>query len=90
MKQSILQYLLQNLLAFDQQLNTLLGGWADETLSARAYRSELSGRFFGRITRPVIDTIFVSLTLGRERDHCAQAFRSEIARTQNHPTYRGM
>lgn len=29
--------------AFDQLVNTLLGGWADETLSARAWRHKLDG-----------------------------------------------
>lgn len=28
----------QVMVAVDQLVNTLLGGWADETLSARAYR----------------------------------------------------
>ena len=33
--------------AFDQLVNTLLGGWADETLSARAWRHKLDGRGHG-------------------------------------------
>ena len=33
----------QVMVAIDQLVNTLLGGWADETLSARAWRHKLDG-----------------------------------------------
>lgn len=68
-------YLWQNVLAIDQLTNTLLGGFADETLSSRAYRAELNGTWWGRWTRPMIDGLF----FWQER-HCAAAFRSEMSR----------
>ena len=33
-------YFLQILIALDQLTNTIFGGWADETLSARCYREK--------------------------------------------------
>ena len=37
-----MNWLLQILVGVDQLGNTLLGGWADETISARAYRQQTS------------------------------------------------
>lgn len=70
-------YVKQNLIAIDQLVNTLLGGHADETLSSRAYRAEVKGRFFGRIMRPVIDSIFFF-----DKDHCYNSYVSELNRNQ--------
>lgn len=64
----------QILIAVDQLLNTLLGGWADETLSARAWR--------GGWHRP-IDTIFFW-----QRQHCYNSYLSERNRAQMPPEYR--
>lgn len=69
------RYLWQNALALDQLANTLLGGYADETLSSRAYRADQSGRPWGKITRPLIDTLFFWQT-----DHCHNAWVSEVQR----------
>lgn len=68
-------YLMQNLIALDQTGNALLGGWADETLSSRAYRADRDGRLFGRIFRPLIDALFFF-----EKEHCKNAYLSEIRR----------
>ena len=38
------RYLKQVLIAFDQLVNALLGGWADESLSAHAWRQHLEGK----------------------------------------------
>lgn len=70
----------QTLIALDQLLNALIGGWADETLSSAAYRSEQKGYFWGKITRPSIDTIFFWQT-----NHCYQAYLSERQRLQSPP-----
>lgn len=70
-------YLKQNLIAIDQLVNTLLGGYADETLSSRAYRAEAKGRIMGRIMRPTIDAIFFF-----DKDHCYNAYISELNRKQ--------
>ena len=60
----------QILIAVDQLANTLIGGWADETLSARAWREQW------RI-RPLIDTVFFF-----DPDHCRASFESERLRLQ--------
>lgn len=70
-------YLLQNLIAIDQRLNALLGGWADETLSSRAWRAYYDKKPFGLFFKPVIDTIFFF-----QKDHCFKAYLSE--RTDRH------
>ncbi|WP_308774957.1 pseudouridine synthase [uncultured Bilophila sp.] len=36
----------RTLIAVDQLINTLLGGWPDETLSSRCYRWARDGVFF--------------------------------------------
>ena len=67
-------------LAIDQLANAILAGSADETLSARAWRTEQRGRILGKLLRPCIDLLFFALTLGRQRDHCAGAYRAEQSR----------
>ena len=71
------KYILQNLIAVDQLLNTILYGSADETLSARAWRAEQKGRVFGKIFRPLIDTL-----LFFDKDHCYNSYLSEFNRRQ--------
>lgn len=76
--------LLQVLIALDQLANAILAGWADETLSSRAYRNDsLAGKRRWRIARRVIDTLFFW-----EVDHCFHAFMSEVDRRQYPPSYR--
>ena len=71
----------QILIAFDQLINTLFGGMADETLSARAYRLELErGRSWAR---KLIDGI-----LFFDKDHCKESYESEILRRQLPPSMR--
>ena len=57
-------------IAIDQLANTLLGGMADETLSARAHRT-------GSVLEPVIDTLFFWQT-----GHCFESYISEKERKQ--------
>lgn len=71
----------QILIAIDQLINTLFGGMADETLSARAYRLELErGRSWAR---KLIDGI-----LWFDKDHCKESYESEILRRQLPPSMR--
>jgi len=72
----------QVLIAFDQLLNALLGGWADETLSSHAYRLEQEGKSFG-FMRKVIDTI-----LWFDPNHCEASFENETKRMQSPPEAR--
>lgn len=64
--------MLQILIAIDQLANALLGGWADETLSARAYR--LRERRFWRWAESAINALFFDET------HCLDAYLSEKSR----------
>lgn len=72
----------QVLIAIDQLFNTLLGGWADETLSARSWRlRETSKRW--KVAHRVIDALFFF-----EKDHCYNSYVSEAMRNQLPVEYR--
>ena len=91
----------QVFVAADQLVNAILAGWADETLSARAFRlgrrdklADRWGRW--RIAEMLIDWLFlpedVVLAI---RDsawplirHCERAYVNEHDRTQLPPEYR--
>lgn len=64
----------QVLVAIDQLLNTLIGGMADETLSARAYRRYLRGKPW---CARIINIIFFW-----QENHCKEAYESELERSQ--------
>lgn len=79
-------YFWQLLIAIDQLLNTLLCGWADETLSSRAYRkSEYSKNPLWKFVRRFIDLVFA---LFNDFDHCEKAFINESARMHLPQYYR--
>jgi hypothetical protein len=78
------RWLLQNGLAFDQQLNALTGGYADETLSSRAYRTDRDGKPWGRFWRPVIDLLFA----WQGPEHCRRAYEKERQRIHLPPEMR--
>lgn len=66
----------QVLIAIDQLINTLIGGMADETISARAYRK-------GWVRRAAfINWLF------RDPKHCHDAYEAEKQRTQAPKDYR--
>ena len=68
--------LAQVLIAFDQLANAICGGWADETLSSRAYRESPRVEKF-------INTLFFW-----DKDHCYESYVSEQLRTQLPPELR--
>lgn len=70
----------QLLIGIDQLANTLTGGWADETLSSRAYRLAVDGTTW---PMRVIDTLFFW-----DKNHCESAFDSERLRLQAPPELR--
>lgn len=72
----------QILIAIDQLFNALFGGWADETLSSRAWRQQ-DRKTYWHILRIVIDCLFFW-----EADHCRQAYESELNRSQLPPEFR--
>lgn len=75
-------YLKQVLIAFDQLINALLGGWADESLSAHAWRLHLEGK--RDWPYQLIDTL-----LFFDDNHCRESYESEIERNQLPPSMRG-
>lgn len=72
----------QVLVAFDQLGNALLGGYADETISSRAYRhAEIKKD--RRWPMVLIDHLFFW-----QDQHCKQAYESEVERQQLPPSMR--
>jgi hypothetical protein len=80
------KYFLQILIALSQLGNSILGGYADETMSSRAYRTEQKGKFFGKFFRPIIDWLFE--TLFNDAFHCENSYVSEKLMRQVHPEIR--
>ena len=64
----------QIVVAVDQLLNTLCGGWADETLSSRAWRLSASSKGWAW-TRRAIDGVFFW-----QDGHCEASYQSEVER----------
>lgn len=79
-------YIEQVFIALDQLANALIPpidgtlSWADETLSARAYRAHRDGKILGKLFMPVIDLLFFWQGPG----HCRNAYIKEFER-KNYP-----
>lgn len=72
--------ILHILIAFDQFIFCLLTlgwSWPDETISARCYRAEQLGKWYGKVFRPFFDFIFSPF----EDNHCYESYMSEITRS---------
>lgn len=67
-------------ISLDCWLNTLLRGWHHETLSSRAWRAWSKGLLFGKITRPIIDILFIWQS--GKMDHCKRHYEAEVARSE--------
>lgn len=74
-------YLKQVLIAFDQLINAIFKGWADETLSSRAWRHYADGSC--KWPKRIIDA-----ALFFDPDHCHKSYLSEIERAQIKPSMR--
>lgn len=72
----------QILIAIDQLANSIIGGWADETLSSRCWRM---GRYSAHweALRRLIDLLFFW-----DADHCRMSYESERLRLQAPPELR--
>ena len=82
------QRILNILIATDQWFwvfLTLGKGHPDETISAAAWRMEQQGKIAGRVFRPLIDALARPI----EKDHCYQAWLSEVQRSQLPSAYKG-
>lgn len=77
-----MSYPIRVLLAIDQLVTALLGGWPDESLSSYAWRLEKQGKPFG-FMRKVIDAIFFW-----DEDHCYKAMLAERWHLQTPPELR--
>lgn len=77
-------WLVQMALAFDQLANAGLGGWADETISARAWRLHMHKRRWA-VARLLIDAAFMLIG---QRNHCQDAYISERERKHMPPEHR--
>ena len=71
------------LIALDQLVNALFGGWPDETISSRAWRWELAG--VRSWPRRLLDGL--ALIFG-DKDHCRESFESERLGRQLPPELR--
>lgn len=81
--------MLQVLIAIDQLLNTLIGGKADETLSARAHRMRLKRQKYWGWTADAIDALFFwQKDEHGQRNHCKRSYESEIKRRHLPPHYK--
>ena len=80
------RYILNILIALDQLGTTLVGGFADETLSSYAYRMERQGKPWGLFWRPVIDWMFSWQRW--PTGHCHVSYEQERLRDQFPPELR--
>lgn len=71
----------QFFVAIDQVLNTLIGGLADETLSARAHRMrEKQQRVWGWTANAIDALFFWQKDEHGQRNHCKGSYESEVQR----------
>ena len=76
-----MNYARKVLIGIDQLCNAVLGGYPDESLSARAYR-------WRRDEKSAIPAILINALFFWQGDHCYSAYSSEIKRRQLPPEYR--
>lgn len=63
---------------------TLGASSPDETISAAAWRTEKKGRFIGKLIRLIFDFVFSPF----EKEHCRNAYLSELNKLQLPEEYR--
>jgi hypothetical protein len=71
------------LIALTQFLNTLLGGYPDESTSSRLWRLHLQGEPHGTVLAALVDALFFW-----QEDHCRKAYESERTRYHLPPILR--
>ena len=76
----------QIMIAFDQFCNALLGGWPDETLSARIWRHKDQPGW--HLVRLFVDGLFFWQWRPSLGGHCQQSWQAEIDRAQMPPELR--
>jgi len=74
----------QGWVALDQAINAwFFNGWADETISARAYRGSAQGK-----PKWVMFERWINRLFFWQVGHCEQSYRSEVSRLHMPPAYR--
>lgn len=73
-------WLYQVVIAFDQLVNAIFGGMADETISARSYR--LNYRYPYKVYEKFINAVFYPF---QGPDHCYYAYLKEFNGMQRPP-----
>ena len=68
-------------IGFDQALNTIIGGWPDETFSSRCWRRRGDAVWFKAMT--IVDKMFFW-----QEQHCKESYESERLRRQLPPELR--
>jgi hypothetical protein len=71
------------LIALTQLLNTLLGGYPDESTSSRLWRLHLKGEPHGTVLAALVDVVFFW-----QDDHCRKAYEAERTRYHLPPILR--
>lgn len=83
-------HLWQAAIALDQLVNAVCGGWADETLSSRAYRCGRLNKGW-RVAETCINAVFFwdkDEYDGVMVRHCELSYISEVQRLQSPPSTR--
>jgi len=70
--------------AVDQLVNTLFGGWADESICSRIHRNAVKGYWYAVAAQWLLDLVFSPI----KRNHCLESYLSEIKRSQLPPAFR--
>lgn len=77
-------------IAVDQLINTLMGGWADETMSSRAYRLGRKSKAWAYV-EGLLDAVFFwdkEMAGDVLMRHCQLSYNSELLRLQSPPETR--
>lgn len=83
--QNVWRYLRRVLIAIDQLVNTLCGGWNDETISAVCYRkSQEKGHYGFKFLKFILDITLSPI----DQDHCFQSYLAEMRHEQLPMEYR--
>lgn len=77
----MIRYLKNLLIALDQLVNALLGGWPDESLSSHCWRIEQEQGISW--PRKLVDAL-----LFFDKDHCQESYENELERRQLPPSMR--
>lgn len=81
----VFAYFKNVLIALDQLLNTVCGGFPDETISAVCYRkSQEKGHYGFKLLKFILDITLTPI----KQDHCFESYYSEMKRSQLSEKYR--